>query len=168
MGRTFLLLNQLEHEDKIMESIKSREQEIAAYDFEHDAHAAAITALGNISWDQSNIKYRGMPREALIATALADGLTSEQLAVIYDLIALDQSKANLEAVKIERGRSERIYAHLLNTIPTGKSSEDAVVRFQKAETVKAAEKEFAELKLAKELDVLRKEVIPPIDGLAVG
>lgn len=128
MSRNFIFAEQTEVDVKLAESIESREQELMQYDFEKQMREEAIANLGGIEWTESNRKYKGMNRDSMIKTALADGLDSVAIGNISDLLALDIEKINLEAVKIETKKSERIYDSYLRQLPEGKRRDDAVAK----------------------------------------
>ena len=119
MARNFLAVSPDDINKKLAESIKSREMEIASYDFEQAHHETCIAEFGSIAWDGSTEKYKTLDRDAMIARAIADGLNSPLIKKISDLHALEYHKRNLEAVKIELAKSERSYQSLLNSLPEG-------------------------------------------------
>ena len=126
MARTYLMITQEEINIKIAQNIKSRENELASYDFEAAGHTAAIAALGDIVWTPATQVYNGLTRDTMVARAISEGLTDIQIAEIADLISLDLHKKGLQAVQIEVTKAERIYAHLLETLPAGPARDVAM------------------------------------------
>jgi hypothetical protein len=125
MARNFLMVSQQELNIKIAENIRSREMELASYDFEKEHHEQAIAALGDIQWNEATEKYKGLARDVMIARAIADGLDSVTIQTISDLNSLDSHKANLEAVIIETSKSERTYENLVASLPEGNDRDAA-------------------------------------------
>ena len=116
---SFLLLSQDEMDIQIARSIKAREQELAAYQFEARSHESAIVDLSQFVWADDIIKFRGMQRDQMIAAAMEDGLTDNEIAMIANVTALEQHRHALQAVKIEMAKSERSYLMLLAQLPEG-------------------------------------------------
>jgi hypothetical protein len=138
MPRQFLTITQDDIDAKIMENLNSRENELASYDFERVNHEAAIAALGDIKWDGITRPYKGLARDVMIARALGDGLTSEQIQAISDLNTLEYHKANLEAVKIETAKSERQYDNLVASIPACDRFDTALTKFTEKQATEQA------------------------------
>lgn len=126
MPRNFITITQKDIDTKMAEQIRSRELELMSYDFERQSHEEAITALGDITWDDKTLEYRGLKRDTMIIRALAAGLDSDAIQRISDLLALDSHKLNLEAVITETSKSERHYDSLLNALPEGEQRDDAL------------------------------------------
>jgi hypothetical protein len=124
--RTFLLVDQDEIDARVAENIKSRELELLSYDFERANHEAAIESLGDLQWDETTSRYKGMSRDEFIARALADGLDSATIQKVSDLHALASHRLNLEAVKVETAKSERHYDNLLKALPEGDRRDSAI------------------------------------------
>ena len=146
MSRNFLMVEPTEMNTKIAELIRSRELELMSYDFEAAAHQAAIDALGPIQWDDTTLKYKGLARDVMIARALADGLTGDQITAISNLLALDYHTLNLHAVAIETAKSERHYDNLLATLPAGPDRDTAIATVQTAIASTAPDKLAAAVK----------------------
>jgi len=140
MARTFLTVTQDEIDERVAQTIRSREFELAAYDFEKESHEAAIAALGNIEWTDATRPYRGMPRDAMVAKALADGLSSAQIQAISDLNSLESHRMNLEAVKIETKKSERHYDKAKIALPAGARRTAAIAKVKDAEAAALVER----------------------------
>jgi hypothetical protein len=117
MPREFLLISQDEIDLKTAENLHAREMELLSYDLELEHHTNSVASLKHLQWDQSLLKYRGLSRDAMIAKAMADGLSSEQIQKVSDLNTLDFHLRNIEAVRVETAKSERIYGHLKNALP---------------------------------------------------
>ena len=128
MARIFISITQAEIDLMHARSLRSREFELAAYDFEHASHEDAITKLGALDWDASNAKYKGLARDVMIARALDDGLDSAAIKQLSDLNALQTHKINLEAVKIERAKSERSYDATVASLPAGIDRDAALAK----------------------------------------
>lgn len=125
MERNFITLTQSDVNAKLAAQIKSRELELMSYDFERATHESGIASLADIAWDDSIIQYRGMTRDQMVASTIADGLTTEQIQKVADLNALDRHLRELEAVKIETAKSERTYNALLAALPEGEARDAA-------------------------------------------
>jgi len=125
MARDFVAVTQDDINLMLANGIKSREVELAAYDHEIENYNSAIAALGDITWDATALKYRGMTRDVMITRAMSDGLTSDQIQVIGDLLTLDTYKLNLHGVQIELAKSEAAYNTLLQALPAGKERDAA-------------------------------------------
>lgn len=122
----FITLTQDDLDKKIAEGINSRETELNSYYYELQSHQNAIDALGDIAWDDTTMKYRGLDRDVFVAMAIADGCDSTKIQAISDLLALDYHKHNLEVVKIEIAKSERHYNNLLAALPAGDRRDNAI------------------------------------------
>lgn len=126
MPRTFITLTQDDLDAKVATNISSRELELASYDFSRASHEHAIASLGNIQWDESVTAYRGMGRDQMVKSALADGKDADTIQKIGDLLALDFHTAELQAVILETAKSERFYNALLAALPEGAQRDTAL------------------------------------------
>lgn len=133
----FLLVKQDATNLKIAKAIKTREEEIAAYQFELDSHNDSLQALGLKDWDEKNSKYRGLPRDQMIARALADGLTHDEIQALGDLLSLDHHRVGVHAVKIEMAKATRIYNSLLASLPEGAERDAAFAAVQAEDAAQA-------------------------------
>jgi hypothetical protein len=119
MARQFLTVNQADIDLRIARAIRSRENELAAYDFEKEHHESIIANAGDISWSSENEAFKGLPRDAAIAKASALGLSEQDTNLILNLLMLDAAKHGLTAVSTELQKSEQHYATLLSQLPEG-------------------------------------------------
>ncbi len=119
MAIDFLTITPTDTNIQIAKSIKSREQELNSYSFEQAGYVSSITALGDISWDDTTLKYKGLPRDAAIARALADGLDDTAIQGILNLLSLDAYSINLQAVTHEIAKATQQYNNLLTALPAG-------------------------------------------------
>ena len=121
MARNFVFVTQEEIDLKLAESIKSRELEMLSYDMEQASYEQNISTIENdLKVSAQSVPehpYKGLQRDSMIVRALADGLSSDEIKKAADLIALENCKLNLEAVKVELAKSERHYDHLLTLLP---------------------------------------------------
>lgn len=124
--RNFLTITSAEYNEKLAESLRSRELEILAYDFEKRSHEDALVSLANISWTPELEKYKGLSRDTMIMAAKNDGLDEETILLIANLQAKDRHLVNLKAVEVESVKSERQYDSILVALPVGKGRDDAI------------------------------------------
>lgn len=124
--RNFLTITSAEYNEKLAESLRSRELEILAYDFEKRSHEDALASLANISWTPELEKYKGLSRDTMIMAAKNDGLDEETILLIANLQAKDRHLINLKAVEVESVKSERQYDSILVALPVGKGRDDAI------------------------------------------
>lgn len=117
MARNFLTISQADTDKAIAQGIKNREQELMVYDAELDMHTKSAEALSHLSWTPELLKYRGIGRDQMIAMALQDGLSSEQIQAISELNTLDSHLHAIQAVKTELAKVERAYSDLLERLP---------------------------------------------------
>lgn len=155
MPRQFITVTEDEYNDKLAENLRSRELELLSYDFEKENHEKAILALGDISWTPELEQYKGLPRDAMIVRALANGLSEADIKTISDLNAKDKHTAEIHAVGVEVAKSERHYDAILEALPAGVKREEALIR------VKAKE----DIQKAKQLGVAVAEL--PVDTSAI-
>lgn len=122
MARQFVALTQDEIDDRIAESIKSREFELMGYDYEKTGHQSIIADVEGrgIAWTESTNKYKGMSRDAFIKEAMNDGLTEQQITNVFDCLRCDMAKMQLKAVELETKRSESHYTNALEALPQGR------------------------------------------------
>jgi hypothetical protein len=125
MAREFLLYTQSETNEKLAQGILNCEQELAHYDHAVATHESAIAELGDISWDETTEKYRGMGRDQMVAIAEQDGLTQEQMLYVAKLLELDYRKLNLNACIVEIGKVENNYKYFLSALPAGSARDTA-------------------------------------------
>lgn len=133
--RQFITITQEELEEKLAENLRSRELELLSYDFEKQNHEEALLALEGIEWTAELVKYRGLPRDAMIARALSDGLDKETIKLISDLESKDKHVLNLQAVIVESSKSERHYDSILAALPEGARRDAALLKVKETELV---------------------------------
>lgn len=137
MERKFLIVTDDIFHDKLIENLHARELELMSYDFELAGHEAVIKQLGDLEWDSITVKYKGLPRDAMIARALSEKLDTVTIQKIGDLNALELHKHGAEAVRSEIAKSERHHANLVASLPP--HTLDAVATFRAKLSKKAAE-----------------------------
>lgn len=155
MPRQFITVTEAEFNEKLAENLRSRELELLSYDFEKENHEKAILALGDISWTPELEQYKGLPRDAMIVRALANGLSDVDIKTISDLNAKDKHIAEIHAVGVEVAKSERHYDAILTALPAGKTRDDAL----------AAVKVKEDAQKAKQLGITVAEL--PVDTSAI-
>lgn len=138
MPRQFITVTEDEYNDKLAENLRSRELELLSYDFEKENHEKAILALGNISWTPELEQYKGLPRDAMIVRALANGLSEVDIKTISDLNAKDKHMAEIHAVGVEVAKSERHYDAILEALPQGAKRTAALTRVKAKEDIQKA------------------------------
>lgn len=138
MPRQFITITEDEYNDKLAENLRSRELELLSYDFEKENHEKAILALGDISWTPELEQYKGLPRDAMIVRALANGLSEVDIKTISDLNAKDKHTAEIHAVGVEVAKSERHYEAILQALPVGAKREAALTRVKAKEDIQKA------------------------------
>ena len=122
MARQFVALTQDEIDDRIAESIRSREFELLGYDYEKSGHQSVVTEVDGrgVSWTTETEKYKGMSRDTFIKEAMNDGLTEQQMIDVFDCLRRDAAKIQLKAVEFETKRSEAHYTNSLEALPQGR------------------------------------------------
>lgn len=130
MARQFLTITQTDTDTQVALAIKSREQELAAYDMELESHQAAVDAMVGIEWTEKLERYKGLSRDVMIANATNDGMTSEDIQMASELNSRDNHIRAIEAVKIEITKSERIYNDLLARLPEERRAAAFAAAFQ--------------------------------------
>ena len=135
MARQFVALTQDEIDDRIAESIRSREFELLGYDYEKAGHQSVVTEVDGrgVSWTAETEKYKGMSRDTFIKEAMNDGLTEQQMIDVFDCLRRDAAKTQLKAVELETKRSEAHYTNALEALPQGRRAA-AFLRVKAKET----------------------------------
>lgn len=128
MARTFLIVTQDDIDERIAESLRSRELELASYDYEQRHHEEAIEALGDLVWPEALKIYKGLPRDPMIIRAMEDGISAADIQTLVDLTALDNHKVQLQAVKTELAKSERHLQTTLTALPAGSRRNAAIAK----------------------------------------
>jgi len=136
--RNFITITPTEYNEKLAESLRARELELLAYDFEKQNHEEALVSLGNIAWTPELEKYKGLPRDAMISRALNDGLDEQTIKLVSDLDSKDRHELNLRAVLVESSKSERQYDSILTALPAGAERDAALSAVKQKEDARAA------------------------------
>lgn len=138
MPRNFITITQEEEDERIAESLRSREKELFDYDFEKKGHEEALAALGDIEWTDELKEYKGLTRDVMIARATANGLTEQTIKLISDLMAKDKHSHEIHAINLETSKSERHYDSILKALPEGKRRDDALLKVKDKERAQKA------------------------------
>ena len=126
MTDDYLILTQPDINKRVAQGILACENDIASYNTEIAMHTAAVAALGDIKWDDSNIKYRWMKRDDLIRDALNAGLDSTAIQNILNLVALDNHNGGIISAQFELGKTTRNYTNYQNILPAGSDRDTAI------------------------------------------
>lgn len=144
----FITITQDEYDEKLAESLRSRELELLGYQFENEGHQKAIADLGDIQWDETTVEYKTLGRDEMIKRALANGLSKAQIEHISKLQALDKHRTESVAVEVESAKSRRHYDNVLVALPEGPRRDAAIAKIlakeakQKGEVVETPKEEI--------------------------
>lgn len=138
--RNFITITNKEQNEKLAENLRSRELELMSYDFEKENHEKAVIALGNIDWTEALQEYKGLPRDVMVARAMSNDLSSDDIKLVADLNSKDKHLAEINAVNIETAKSERLYDAILESLPEGPERDEALAAVAEKEKLEKAKR----------------------------
>lgn len=138
--RNFITITSKEQNEKLAENLRSRELELMSYDFEKENHEKAVVALGNIDWTEALQEYKGLPRDVMVARAMSNDLSPDDIKLVADLNSKDKHLAEINAVNIETAKSERLYDAILEALPEGSERDEALAAVAEKEKLEKAKR----------------------------
>lgn len=138
--RNFITITSKEQNEKLAENLRSRELELMSYDFEKENHEKAVVALGNIDWTEALQEYKGLPRDVMVARAMSNDLSPDDIKLVADLNSKDKHLAEINAVNIETAKSERLYDAILEALPEGPERDEALAAVAEKEKLEKAKR----------------------------
>lgn len=138
--RNFITITSKEQNEKLAENLRSRELELMSYDFEKENHEKAVIALGNIDWTEALQEYKGLPRDVMVARAMSNDLSPDDIKLVADLNSKDKHLAEINAVNIETAKSERLYDAILEALPEGSERDEALAAVAEKEKLEKAKR----------------------------
>lgn len=127
MPRNFLTLSNDDVDDKLIEAIAGREQELASYDANIEAYASMLADMDAelpAQWPSELLKFKGKSSEQIYAI----GGTDEQMILASKLNHRDRIKMLHFTEQAEMRKSEAAYSKALKKLPAGAKRDAAIAR----------------------------------------